>query len=126
MESIKKLFLKNIFLFSISLIIILNFYPSMAKSIIQINSAIKMEEEISFKYCQSIDKLLFQGLENELILKYEYFFSNIPKDAPIDANKFIESFTSQVYSICNYKLTEADKKEFKNYFEKFYLEKTKY
>ena len=30
------------------------------------------------KYCDSLEKNLFQGLDKESTLKYEYFFSSIP------------------------------------------------
>ena len=32
------------------------------------------------KYCDSLEKNLFKGLDKESILKYEYFFSSIPNN----------------------------------------------
>ena len=82
------------------------------------------ERNLAFKYCQSIDKNLFEGLDNEFTLKYEYFFSSISKESIKDETKFIENFKSQVYSICSYKLTDKDKNDFNNYFKKFYFGKS--
>jgi len=34
--------------------------------------------QLAFKYCDSLKKNLFKGLDKEAALKYEYFFSSIP------------------------------------------------
>tara|TARA_Y100000589_G_C26711103_1_gene449778 strand:- start:184 stop:549 length:366 start_codon:yes stop_codon:yes gene_type:complete len=101
-------------------------YPFQVKanSFVSINSDIQIERKLAYKYCESIDKNLFEGLENELILKYEYFFSSLPKDSVKDVNQFMEDFKSQVYSICSSKLTFENQNEFNKYFEKFYLDKS--
>ena len=41
------------------------------------------------KYCDSLEKNLFKGLDKESTLKYEYFFSSIPDNYIKDANKFL-------------------------------------
>ena len=33
------------------------------------------------KYCDSLEKNLFKGLDKESTLKYEYFFSSIPDNS---------------------------------------------
>ena len=46
------------------------------------------------KYCDSLEKNLFKGLDKESTLKYEYFFSSIPDNYIKDKNKFLEIFKS--------------------------------
>ena len=48
------------------------------------------------KYCDSLEKNLFKGLDKESILKYEYFFSSIPDNYIKDEDKFLEIFKSAV------------------------------
>ncbi len=38
------------------------------------------------KYCDSLEKNLFKGLDKESTLKYEYFFSSIPDNYIKDEN----------------------------------------
>jgi len=72
------------------------------------------------KYCDSLKKNLFKGLDKESTLKYEYFFSSIPDNYIKDENKFLEIFKSDVKSICLYDFSKANEKEFK-YFLKNYF-----
>ncbi len=44
------------------------------------------------KYCDSLEKNLFKGLDKESTLKYEYFFSSIPDNYIKDENKFLKKF----------------------------------
>ena len=37
--------------------------------------------QLAEKYCDSLGKNLFTGLDNESTLKYEYFFSAIPENS---------------------------------------------
>ena len=62
------------------------------------------------KYCDSLEKNLFKGLEKESTLKYEYFFSSIPDNYIKDVNKFLEIFKSDVKSICSYVFSKSMKK----------------
>ena len=41
------------------------------------------------KYCDSLEKNLFKGLDKESTLKYEYFFSSIPDNYIKDENQFL-------------------------------------
>ena len=82
------------------------------------SSEVKTERFLAKKYCDSINKNLFKGLDKESVLQYEYFFSSInPKDI-MDKNIFIKDFSSEVQSICSYKLSELNKKEFEYFIEK--------
>ena len=73
------------------------------------------------KYCDSLEKNLFKGLDKESTLKYEYFFSALPDGFIKDENKFLEIFKSDVKSICSYDISQSNEKEFisflKNYFK---------
>ncbi len=114
-------------LFSSLLCLVLFSYPysSKANGNLIINSEMKTERKLAFKYCQSIDKNLFEGLDNEFILKYEYFFSSIPNKSIENVNDFIDNFIKEVGSICADQLTEEDIIEFNTYFEKFYFKNNK-
>ena len=45
--------------------------------------------QLAEKYCDSLGKNLFTGLDQESTLKYEYFFSAIPENSIQDQNKYI-------------------------------------
>ncbi len=72
------------------------------------------------KYCDSLEKNLFKGLDKESILKYEYFFSSIPDNYIKDENKFLEIFKSDVKSICSYDITKSNEKEFKSFLDNYF------
>ena len=76
--------------------------------------------QLAKKYCDSLEKNLFKGLDKESILKYEYFFSSIPDEYIKDKNKFLEIFKSDVKTICSYEISKSNEKEFK-YFLKNYF-----
>jgi len=72
------------------------------------------------KYCDSLEKNLFKGLEKESTLKYEYFFSSIPDNYIKEENIFLEIFKSDVKSICSYDFSKSNEKEFKSFLNKWY------
>jgi len=72
------------------------------------------------KYCDSLEKNLFKGLDKESILKYEYFFSSIPNNYIKDKNKFLEIFKSDVKSICSYNFSKSNEKEFKSFLNNYF------
>ena len=72
------------------------------------------------KYCDSLEKNLFKGLDKESILKYEYFFSSIPNIYVKDKNKFLEIFKSDVKSICSYNISKSNEKEFKSFLDNYF------
>ena len=71
------------------------------------------------KYCDSLEKNLFKGLDKESTLKYEYFFSSIPDNYIKDENKFLEIFKSDVKSICSYDFSKSNEKEFKSFLKNY-------
>ena len=71
------------------------------------------------KYCDSLEKNLFKGLDKESTLKYEYFFSPIPNNYIKDDNKFLEIFKSDVKLICSYDLSQSNEKELKSFLKNY-------
>jgi len=76
--------------------------------------------QLAKKYCDSLEKNLFKGLDKESTLKYEYFFSSIPDNYIKDDNKFLEIFKSEVKSICSYDFSKSNEKEFQIFFEQLF------
>ena len=72
------------------------------------------------KYCDSLEKNLFKGLDKESTLKYEYFFSSIPDNYIKDEEKFLETFKSDIKSICSFDITKSNEKEFKSFLENYF------
>tara|TARA_B100001109_G_C18705890_1_gene400195 strand:+ start:84 stop:512 length:429 start_codon:yes stop_codon:yes gene_type:complete len=73
-----------------------------------------VHNQLAKKYCDSLEKNLFKGLDKESILKYEYFFSSIPNDVIKNDNQFLNTFKSDVQSICSYELSKSNEEEFKS------------
>tara|TARA_Y100001968_G_C19453968_1_gene770836 strand:- start:10657 stop:11169 length:513 start_codon:yes stop_codon:yes gene_type:complete len=117
---------RNIFIVLIFLILFLDTSKGESKTLVPINTEIKIDQKLAFKYCEAIDKKFFEGLDNELILKYEYLFSSISKDSIDNMDQFLENFSYQVKSICSYELSENNKKEFNMFFDKFHNDKNKW
>ena len=76
--------------------------------------------QMAIKYCDSLKKNLFKGLDKEATLKYEYFFSSVPYDSIKDENKFLKIFKSDVKSICSYEISESNEKEFKSFLKSYF------
>ena len=76
--------------------------------------------QLAIKYCDSLKKNLFKGLDKESILKYEYFFSSLPYDYINDENKFLAIFKSDVKSICSYDFSESNEKELKSFLKIYF------
>jgi len=86
---------------------------------IYINNKIT-NNQLAKKYCDALEKNLFKGLDNESILKYEYFFSSIPEDSIKDEDKFLETFKSDIQSICSYEISKSNEKEFKFFLKNYF------
>ena len=87
----------------------------------EINTVEKIaNNQLAKKYCDALEKNLFKGLDKESILKYEYFFSSIPGNHIKDENKFLETFKSDVKSICSYDIAKSNEKEFKSFLENYF------
>ena len=80
---------------------------------------INTERNLAYKYCKSIESNMFKGLDDERILKYEYFFNSFKKEDTNDIAVIINNLTSEVENICSYKLNSEDKEDFRNYLKKY-------
>ena len=125
-ELVKKEFLLCIFSLLLVILLFSNSFIVRADILSPTNSQINIEKKLANKYCQSIEKKLFEGLDAEFTLKYEYFFSSISKDSIKNVDRLMQSFISQVNLVCSYKLTRRDINEFNKYFKKFYSDKVNY
>ena len=86
------------------------------KNINYVNSP---EEQLANKYCDAINKKIFNGLNKEASLKYEYYFSSLKKISRKDHKLFFSDFKLKVMKKCSYKLNKMDEKEFTNYIKKY-------
>ena len=85
-----------------------------------ISSDINVERDLAYKYCKSIESNMFKGLDNENILRYEYFFNSIKKEALNKVKDNIANFTSEVENICSYKLNTEEEKDFRKQLKKYF------
>ena len=121
LEPINYYFLKILLYIMISIFIFLlcskiAFSNDLNKNINYLNSP---EEELATKYCDAINKKIFNGLNKEASLKYEYYFSSLKKTSRKDYKLFLKDFKLEVMQNCSYKLNEEDTKEFTNFIKKF-------
>ena len=70
------------------------------------------EKFLAYKYCKSIESNMFKGLDNERILKYEYFFNSVNKENINEGIEILKNFTSEVEKTCSYKLNSEEKEDF--------------
>jgi len=77
------------------------------------------ERNLAYKYCKSIETNMFKGLDNERILKYEYFFNSINKEIINEGTEIIGNFTSEVEKVCSYKLSKEEEENFKKDLERY-------
>ena len=123
-KSIKKVLKIKLFLLIATLIMIsipeISFSKDFNKYIKYTTSP---EEKLAIKFCDSINKNIFNGLEDESILKYEYFFSSL--NTPLNNNYYevLKDFKSNVNKICSYKLNDKENKEFTSNIKKFIKDK---
>ena len=71
-----------------------------------------MERNLAYKYCKSIESNMFKGLDDERILKYEYYFNSVNKSSNED-EEILNNFTSEVENICSYKLSSKEREDFR-------------
>tara|TARA_Y100001978_G_scaffold159066_1_gene144843 strand:+ start:59 stop:433 length:375 start_codon:yes stop_codon:yes gene_type:complete len=77
------------------------------------------ERNLAYKYCKSIESNMFKGLDDERILKYEYFFNSVNKENTNKVSEILENFTSEVENICSYKLNSEERDEFRKDLKKY-------
>ena len=79
------------------------------------------ERNLAYKYCKSIESNMFKGLEDERILKYEYFFNSVNKENTYEVTELLKKFTSEVQNICSYKLDTKEVEDFQKELTKYFI-----
>tara|TARA_Y100000589_G_scaffold183126_1_gene173478 strand:- start:96 stop:470 length:375 start_codon:yes stop_codon:yes gene_type:complete len=77
------------------------------------------ERILAYKYCKTIESNMFKGLDDERILKYEYFFNSVNKLNINEGAKILNNFTAEVENICSYKLNNEEKEDFQIELKKY-------
>jgi len=116
-----KITLKNALYLLISIMVLISiskivFSKELYKNI---NNFTSPEEELAIKYCDAINKKIFNGLNKENLLKYEYYFSNLNIPNKKEPEKFFENFKLKLKEKCSYVLTYKENMEFMSYIIKF-------
>ena len=122
---IYKLFLKIVSSFKLILINIIFISTLFLYGESAFSNVTNIENYLAYKYCDSLDKNLFKGLDNEKILKYEYFFNSVNFKAINEELEKPGSFSTDVETICSYKLSIDEKEDMNELIKKFYLSNKK-
>ena len=116
---INKLFLKIASLYKFIVMNILFISILILFSIPVFSNDSNMQRNLAYKYCKSIESNMFKGLDDERILKYEYFFNSVNKENINKVSEILEIFTSEVENICSYKLKSEEKEDFRKDLKKY-------
>ena len=116
---INKLFLKiaTLYKFIVMNILFIAIFISFSLSAFAVDT--NTERNLAYKYCKSIESNMFKGLDDERILKYEYFFNSINKETTNKIEEILDIFTSEVENICYYKLNYEEKEDFRKELMKY-------
>jgi len=112
--------LVTVSIFLIGLIMVINL-----TNVLPVSGEIYKEKKIAnnqlaIKYCDSLKKNLFKGLDKETTLKYEYFFSSLPYNSIKDEKNFLKNFKSNVKSLCSYEVSESNEKEIESFLKNYF------
>ena len=77
------------------------------------------ERNLAYKYCKSIESNMFKGLDDERILKYEYFFNSVNEENTNEVAVLLNNFIYEVEKICSYKLNSEEKEDFRKELKKY-------
>ena len=116
---INKLFLKLTSLYKFIVINILFIAILILFSIPVFSNDANTQRNLAFKYCKSIESNMFKGLDDERILKYEYFFNSVKIDTTNEDAEILNNFTSEVENICSYKLNSEEREDFHKELKKY-------
>ncbi len=116
---IKKLFLKIASLYKLIVRNLLFIAILILFSIPAFSNDTNAERNLAFKYCKSLESNMFKGLDDERILKYEYFFNSFNEEKTSDVEELLNNFTSEVENICSYKLNSQEKEDFRKVLKKY-------
>ena len=116
---VNKLFLKIASLYKLIVINILFISILLLYSMPVFSNDTNTERNLAYKYCKSIESNMFRGLEDERILKYEYFFNSINEENTNEIEELLNNFTLEVENICSYKLNSDEKEDFRKELKKY-------
>ena len=116
---INKLFLKIASLYKFIVMNILFIAILILFSIPVFSNDINTERNLAYKYCKSIESNMFKGLDDERILKYEYFFNSVNEENTIEVAELLNNITSEVEKICSYKLNSEEREDFRKELNKY-------
>ena len=116
---INKLFLKIASLYKFIVMNILFISILILFSIPVFSNDTNTERNLAYKYCKSIESNMFKGLDNERILKYEYFFNSVNEEDTTEIAELLNNFTSEVENICSYKLNIEEKEDFRKVLKRY-------
>jgi len=116
---VNKLFLKRVSLYKFIVMSILYIAILILFNIPAFSNDTNTERNLAYKYCKSVETNMFKGLDNERILKYEYFFNSINKENTNGSDEILSNFTSEVENICSYKLNSGEKEDFLKELKKY-------
>ena len=122
---IYKLFLKIVSSFKLILLNIIFVSTLFLYGESAFSNVTNIENYLAYKYCDSLEKNLFKGLDNERILKYEYFFDSVNFKALNEELEKTGNFSKDVETICSYKLSIDEKEDMNKLIKKFYLSNKK-
>ena len=116
---INKLFLKIASFYKLIVMNILFIAILILFSIPVFSNDANTQRNLAFKYCKSIESNMFKGLDDERILKYEYFFNSVKIDTTNEDAEILNNFTSEVENICAYKLNSEEREDFHKELKKY-------
>ena len=116
---INKLFLKIASLYKFIVMNLLFIAILILFSIPAFSNDTNTERNLAYKYCKSIESNMFVGLDDERILKYEYFFNSVNKENTKEISVVLNQFASEVENICSYKLNSEEKVDFGKELKKY-------
>ena len=116
---INKLFLKLASLYKFIVMNLLFIAILILFSIPAFSNDTNTERNLAYKYCKSIESNMFKGLDDERILKYEYFFNSVNKLNINEGAKILNNFTAEVENICSYELNNEEKEDFQIELKKY-------
>ena len=116
---INKLFLKIASLYKFIVMNILFISILILFSIPVFSHDTNTEKNLAYKYCKSIESNMFKGLDDERILRYEYFFNSINEENTKEVEVLLNNFIYEVENICSYKLNSQEKEDFRKELKKY-------
>ena len=116
---INKLFLKIASLYKLIVMNILFIAILILFSIPAFSNDTNTEKNLAYKYCKSIESNMFKGLDDEKILKYEYFFNSANKENKNEVTELLKNFTLEVEKICSYKLNSKEESDIQKELQKY-------